>query len=326
MVPVIKSQCNRFRCLSCYWRVKGFVPAHFQLFWSRVQSFVCLGAAAVCLSPGASVTIFPKSSHSSVCVVQLTETLWGTMELRPWWHPSSVLESCLLDLTVSYMVVDDKQRHISVFSVIQDCFVFLWSLLCLQAAAAFHAVLRTVWSVLQNWENQGGSLWKCNLLRHLPPHLHIPAGLCGCPPKVAALVVSECVWLCDAAQMGQSCLHHVCVLFFFNVAAILCRSDLQTIGITAANTWGLFLLVLLLGYGLVEIPRSYWLSSSSSYLLAKTYFKVAKMITEKSEAEENLEDIMAVRRCVLNWQWVTFGRRERHFETLNQVCWCTSHS
>ncbi|XP_056140257.1 G-protein coupled receptor-associated protein LMBRD2B-like isoform X2 [Lampris incognitus] len=68
--------------------------------------------------------------------------------------------------------------------------------------------------------------------------------------------------------------------------------DLQTIGITSANTWGLFLLVLLLGYGLVEIPRSFWLSSSHGYLLAKAYFKVAKMATEKIEAEENLADVM----------------------------------
>ncbi|XP_078106971.1 G-protein coupled receptor-associated protein LMBRD2B-like [Sander vitreus] len=69
-------------------------------------------------------------------------------------------------------------------------------------------------------------------------------------------------------------------------------TELQTIGITAANTWGLFLLVLLLGYGLVEIPRSYWLSSSHGYLLAKTYFKAAKMATEKASAEENLADVM----------------------------------
>ncbi|XP_033476515.2 G-protein coupled receptor-associated protein LMBRD2a [Epinephelus lanceolatus] len=68
--------------------------------------------------------------------------------------------------------------------------------------------------------------------------------------------------------------------------------QLQTIGITAANTWGLFLLVLLLGYGLVEIPRSYWLSSSRGYLLTKTYFKAAKMATEKASAEENLADVM----------------------------------
>lgn len=71
--------------------------------------------------------------------------------------------------------------------------------------------------------------------------------------------------------------------------------EIQTIGIAAANTWGLFLLVLLLGYGLVEIPRSYWLSSSNSFLLAKTYFKVAKLATEKAAAEENLADAMEVR-------------------------------
>ncbi|KAG2466137.1 LMBD2 protein, partial [Polypterus senegalus] len=68
--------------------------------------------------------------------------------------------------------------------------------------------------------------------------------------------------------------------------------QLQTIGITAANTWGLFLLVLLLGYGLVEIPRSYWNASKRGHLLMKTYFKAAKLMTEKADAEESLEDAM----------------------------------
>ncbi|MBN3282151.1 LMBD2 protein, partial [Polyodon spathula] len=68
--------------------------------------------------------------------------------------------------------------------------------------------------------------------------------------------------------------------------------QLQTIGITAANTWGLFLLVLLLGYGLVEIPRSYWNASRRGHLLMKTYFKAAKLMTEKADAEESLEDAM----------------------------------
>ncbi|KAM4708931.1 G-protein coupled receptor-associated protein LMBRD2 isoform 1-T2 [Discoglossus pictus] len=68
--------------------------------------------------------------------------------------------------------------------------------------------------------------------------------------------------------------------------------QLQTIGIAAANTWGLFLLVLLLGYGLVEIPRSHWNGAKKGYLLMKTYFKAAKLMTEKADAEENLEDVM----------------------------------
>eukprot|EP00066_Takifugu_rubripes_P029394 XP_011618660.1 PREDICTED: LMBR1 domain-containing protein 2-B-like [Takifugu rubripes] len=57
-------------------------------------------------------------------------------------------------------------------------------------------------------------------------------------------------------------------------------------------TLGPVLLVLLLGYGLVEIPRSYWNASRHGHLLIKTYFKASKLMTEKADAEENLEDVM----------------------------------
>jgi len=69
-------------------------------------------------------------------------------------------------------------------------------------------------------------------------------------------------------------------------------SQLKVLAITASNTWGLFLLVLLLGYGLVDLPRSLWDASRRGVVLQKTYFKAAKLSTEKSEAEENLEDIL----------------------------------
>lgn len=52
--------------------------------------------------------------------------------------------------------------------------------------------------------------------------------------------------------------------------------------------------MLLLGYGLVEIPRSYWNASKHGHLLIKTYFKASKLMTEKADAEENLEDVMEV--------------------------------
>ncbi|XP_008416704.1 LMBR1 domain-containing protein 2-B-like [Poecilia reticulata] len=98
----------------------------------------------------------------------------------------------------------------------------------------------------------------------------------------------------NAIYYGTYFLIFICLLIYVSVhlKLRLTRSELQTISITAANTWGLFLLVLLLGYGLVEIPRSYWFSSSNSFLLAKTYFKVAKLATEKASAEENLADVM----------------------------------
>lgn len=72
------------------------------------------------------------------------------------------------------------------------------------------------------------------------------------------------------------------------------REKLKVIGITASNTWGLFLLVLLLGYGLVEVPRTVWNSSKHGHMLGRTQFKISKLSTEKTEAEENLEDVLEV--------------------------------
>lgn len=69
-------------------------------------------------------------------------------------------------------------------------------------------------------------------------------------------------------------------------------SQLKVICITAANTWGLFLLVLLLGYGLVEVPRSVWRASNPMLTMAYVHFKLAKLSTEKQEAIENMEDLL----------------------------------
>ena len=49
---------------------------------------------------------------------------------------------------------------------------------------------------------------------------------------------------------------------------------------------------MLLGYGLVAVPRSLWFRSITPLRLKQIYFKVAKIHTEKCEAEENLEDIL----------------------------------
>ncbi|KAK9512147.1 hypothetical protein O3M35_000633 [Rhynocoris fuscipes] len=67
---------------------------------------------------------------------------------------------------------------------------------------------------------------------------------------------------------------------------------LKAIASSASNTWGLLLLICLLGYALVEIPRNLWLSTNPGYKLQKAYFKVAKISADKCEADEALEDIL----------------------------------
>lgn len=68
--------------------------------------------------------------------------------------------------------------------------------------------------------------------------------------------------------------------------------SLKLIGITASNTWGLLLLVLLLGYGLVDLPRKLWNMTLSTFRHENALFKVAKLSTEKEDADEELATLL----------------------------------
>ncbi|KAK7075102.1 LMBR1 domain-containing protein 2 [Halocaridina rubra] len=69
-------------------------------------------------------------------------------------------------------------------------------------------------------------------------------------------------------------------------------AKLRAIAASASNTWGLFWLVLLLGYGLVEVPRSFWHSASTLHTLHHAYFRAAKLSQEKAEANEHVGDLL----------------------------------
>jgi len=68
--------------------------------------------------------------------------------------------------------------------------------------------------------------------------------------------------------------------------------NLKVIAITSSNTWGLFLLVVLLGYGLVELPRYFMDQSRCFQSLSRHYFRVGKLNAEKCVAEEQLDDVL----------------------------------
>ena len=67
----------------------------------------------------------------------------------------------------------------------------------------------------------------------------------------------------------------------------------KAIAAAASNTWGLTLLVLMLGYGLVEVPRNLWNASKRGHSLSMAYFKVSKLWGERSDAEGQLEEVLA---------------------------------
>lgn len=126
----------------------------------------------------------------------------------------------------------------------------------------------------------------------------------------------------------ENALYYGTYLLIFGVCLIYvaARPDLhidaeklKVIGVTASNTWGLFLLVLLLGYGLVEVPRLVWNNAKHSYMLSRTYFKIAKQSTEKTEAEENLEDVLEeVKQAAEKIRYNHALRK--HVETILEKC------
>ena len=72
------------------------------------------------------------------------------------------------------------------------------------------------------------------------------------------------------------------------------RQSIPSLLATASNTWGLLILTLLLGYGLVEVPRTMWNASRMTYSLKHCYFKAAKLYTDMAEREENLKEVTEV--------------------------------
>ena len=86
------------------------------------------------------------------------------------------------------------------------------------------------------------------------------------------------------------------VIFFFYQT----RANLQILGITASNTWGLLLLVFLMGYGLVEVPRTTWNTARLELQMAHAYFKISKLSVEKEEADEQFSEVLEVARTAAN--------------------------
>ena len=73
-------------------------------------------------------------------------------------------------------------------------------------------------------------------------------------------------------------------------------TELPFIVATASNTWGLIILAFLLGYGLVEVPRSLFNASRHNWSLNHCYFRAAKLYIDMAEANETLQELTEVRR------------------------------
>lgn len=71
-------------------------------------------------------------------------------------------------------------------------------------------------------------------------------------------------------------------------------ATLPVLVFTLSNTYGLIVLVALLGYGLVEIPRIFWRRSFPEARLKWHYHRVGRAAEKLTDASDELERVLAI--------------------------------
>ncbi|KAI8640315.1 LMBR1-like membrane protein-domain-containing protein [Parasitella parasitica] len=69
------------------------------------------------------------------------------------------------------------------------------------------------------------------------------------------------------------------------------REGIQSYVMAAANSWGLFLVIVFMGYGLVSLPRSLWYSGSYDRHLFQHYANAARLKEECMDSEIEFNDL-----------------------------------
>lgn len=80
-------------------------------------------------------------------------------------------------------------------------------------------------------------------------------------------------------------------VYLIVVKHLIAFNNLPWLLATASNTWGLLILALLLGYGLVEVPRTLFNASRRGYTLKHCYFKAAKLYMDMADADDKLKEV-----------------------------------
>ena len=69
---------------------------------------------------------------------------------------------------------------------------------------------------------------------------------------------------------------------------VCCRNGLEQLAIASSNTWGLLLVVVMLGYGIVDVPRLFWRRYHTAYSLKMYRFRVGTMYHDLADAQEKV--------------------------------------
>lgn len=83
-------------------------------------------------------------------------------------------------------------------------------------------------------------------------------------------------------------------LLYLIISKRISPSNISGFIICLSNTWGLLLAVLLLGYGLVEVPKLFWHSGNRIVLLKRCQHEASQIYSDGETAKEELSALVGV--------------------------------
>jgi len=87
---------------------------------------------------------------------------------------------------------------------------------------------------------------------------------------------------------------YVVLLIYLAALKSLSPGSIPGLAIGLANLWGLLLSILLLGYGLVEVPRKIWRSSDFEIRMDFLLYKIASVNEQLADARDQLDETVAL--------------------------------
>ena len=99
----------------------------------------------------------------------------------------------------------------------------------------------------------------------------------------------------------------IAFLIYLLAASGISASDLPAFVFTLATTFGLLNIVVMLGYGLVEVPRLVWRMSDPEAALRRERFKAPDLDQEVFDSVCAVAEVIAEVRQALLWAWSAFA-------------------
>ncbi|KAI8081328.1 LMBR1-like membrane protein-domain-containing protein [Halteromyces radiatus] len=81
------------------------------------------------------------------------------------------------------------------------------------------------------------------------------------------------------------------LIYLFFKGGITTREDLQGFVMAMANSWGLFLVIMFMGYGLIAVPRKLWYASDTKRHLNELYKKAPRVKEECMDSELEFDEL-----------------------------------